>query len=197
MVEGFANTIDYEEHARLCLDKQTFEHLQGNGQQPAEYQDDFNLIKLKLNGMANMKYFQGLGTEILGQKYSSPVALGPLPAVHDVNLALDQKHPETVNPIQKTCNDLGQLFVIPLCQSLVESRPHLVHVVPTKDFDPTQILKTLNKGCIGIVLETGYRPKIDRDAKNRYPFPDRLKTEESEKPFEQCCFKFDMIRQLK
>ena len=90
MVEGFANTIDYETHARASLDMQTFAHLQGgNGEQPADYQDDFNLIKLKLNGMANLKHFEGTETKILGRKVGSPVCIGPLPPLHDVNLVLN------------------------------------------------------------------------------------------------------------
>ena len=163
MVEGFATTLDYEEHARLCLDKQTFEHLQGNGDQPADYQNDFNLIKLKLNGMANMKYFSGLSTEILGHKFQSPIALGPLPAVHDVNLVLDQRVPEKVNPIQKTCNKLNQLYVIPLGQAILDAKPHLVHVIPTRGFEPISIVKSISQGCFGIVLECGHRPKSIRD----------------------------------
>ena len=90
MSEGIANTIDYETRARDALDMQTFEHLQGgNGEQPKDYQDDFNLIKLRLNGLANLKDFHGIETKILGHGVASPICFGPLPPLHDVNLVLN------------------------------------------------------------------------------------------------------------
>ena len=108
MVEGIANTIDYETRARDALDMQTFSHLQGgNGAQPTEYQDDFNLIKLRLNGLANLKDFRGIDTTILGCKVASPLCIGPLPPLHDVNLVLNQSTPATISPIQTVCNEMN------------------------------------------------------------------------------------------
>jgi len=43
-------------------------------------------IKLKLRGMANMKYFKGLNTEVLGKKLSSPICVGPFSNASDLDL---------------------------------------------------------------------------------------------------------------
>ena len=40
---------------------------------------DFLKIKLKIRGMANMKYFKGTATKILGHTVQTPIGLGPIP----------------------------------------------------------------------------------------------------------------------
>ena len=198
MVLNLASTIDYEALARDSMDMQTFAHLQGgNGEQPADYQGDFNLIKLKLNGMANLAHFEGVGTTILGRKVGSPICVGPLPPLHDANLVLNQQTLETISPIQTVCHEMNQLCVIPHGQAVESGKPHLVHVVPTKNFSAEQVLQELDQGCMGIVLECGYTPKSTRDARNRYPLPSRVVTAEAQKQWEACCFRFDMVSELK
>ena len=70
-------------------------------------------------------------------------------------------------------------------------------MVPTKDFNAERLVSQVDQNCMGIVLECGYKPKSTRDERNRYPFPKRVETEESRKPWEPCCFKFEMIKQIK
>ena len=51
-----------------------------NGSPENQDDNEFVNIKLKLRGMANLKYFTDpISCDILGQKLSSPVCLGPMP----------------------------------------------------------------------------------------------------------------------
>ena len=52
----------------------------------SEKVNDFNKIKLKLRGMLNLKYFEGITTTVLGCKLSSPIGIGPLPPLYDIGL---------------------------------------------------------------------------------------------------------------
>ena len=83
----FASTLDYERYAQQMLDKPAFDHLNGGGH-PAHFQSDFNHIKLKLRGMANLKYFKGINTKILGSEFSSPICLA-LPPENDIKMVLN------------------------------------------------------------------------------------------------------------
>ena len=88
--DRLATMLDYENYAKECLDMQTFEHLQGNGIKRApETITDFDLIKLKALGLMSMTGFKGSPTAILSSQYESPICVGPLPALHDVKLALN------------------------------------------------------------------------------------------------------------
>lgn len=39
---------------------------------------DLNRIKLKLRGMANLKYFKGIETKVLGHPVKSPIGIAPV-----------------------------------------------------------------------------------------------------------------------
>ena len=81
----FASLQDFEDYARRRLDKPTFEHLRGV-KRPAEHLTDFFNIKLKLRGMANLKHFKGLNSHILVKEVKSPICVGPLPPISDVEI---------------------------------------------------------------------------------------------------------------
>jgi len=53
----------------------------GNGDQVTkiENSDDFIRIKMKLRGMANMKYFEGLEKVFNQKKLTSPIVIGHMP----------------------------------------------------------------------------------------------------------------------
>jgi hypothetical protein len=78
----FASTFDFEDYARRKLDKPTFDHF--HSKLPDFYLQDFNRIKLRLRGMANLKYFKGIKTHVLLKPTASPIAIGPLHS--DTNL---------------------------------------------------------------------------------------------------------------
>ena len=61
MINKIAALPDYDDFAKKTLSKQFYEY-----------------IKLKLRGMANMSFFKGTETTILGHKVSSPIAISPL-----------------------------------------------------------------------------------------------------------------------
>ena len=87
--------------------------------------------------------------------------------------------------------------MVPHSQANAGGKPHLVHIVPTLDFNAAKVVQEVDPSCIGIVLECGYTPKSTRDVKNRFPLPERVVTAETLKPWQPCNFKFEMIRQLK
>lgn len=101
----FASLQDFEDYARRWLDKPTFEHLRGV-ERPADHQTDFHNIKLKLRGMANLKHFKGLKSHVLIKEVSSPICVGPLPPIADVEMVSGVKvnHSEV---IQKVCKSQG------------------------------------------------------------------------------------------
>lgn len=81
MLTKLASIIDYEEYAKITMSKPMFEYLQGyseDGHTKAANHKDFEYIKLKQRGMANMKYFKGSETTILGNKVSSPIQIAPI-----------------------------------------------------------------------------------------------------------------------
>lgn len=49
-----------------------------DGYPKQENESDFSLIKLKHRGMANLKFFKGTETTILGHKVSAPIGVAPL-----------------------------------------------------------------------------------------------------------------------
>lgn len=56
--------------------KPLHDYLQGYSEDGHTYTSnnkDFELIKLKLRGMLNLKYYKGTETTILGHKVSSPI----------------------------------------------------------------------------------------------------------------------------
>ncbi len=86
----FASLLDFEDYARRRLDKPTFEHLRGV-ERPADHLTDFFNVKLKLRGMANLKHFKGLNSHILVKEVKSPICVGPLPPISDVEIVSGAK----------------------------------------------------------------------------------------------------------
>ncbi|CDW73041.1 hydroxyacid oxidase 2 (long chain) [Stylonychia lemnae] len=82
MNSRFASLLDYQNYAKNILSKNIYESLEdGNGDQvtKSENEEDFVRIKMKLRGMANMKYFKGIEKEFNLKKVSSPIVMGNLP----------------------------------------------------------------------------------------------------------------------
>ena len=92
MVKRMASLHDYEDYARETLSRPLFDHFRNHRSDippsaiESEKVNDFNKIKLKLRGMLNLKYFEGITTTFLGCKLSSPIGLGPLPPLYDIGL---------------------------------------------------------------------------------------------------------------
>jgi len=66
MAKRMASLHDYEDHARETLARPVFDHListRGDTDLPTiakEKVEDYAHIKLKLRGMLNLKYFEGI-----------------------------------------------------------------------------------------------------------------------------------------
>lgn len=76
-----ASVLDYEDYAKAVLSKPIYDWLNvynEDGHTKKDNEKDFEHIKLKLRGMANMKYFKGLSTTIMGQKVDSPIGISPI-----------------------------------------------------------------------------------------------------------------------
>ena len=81
MVEKLASILDYEAYTKMTSPMRTFEYINGHAQDGFSKEDnenDFNLIKLKQRGMANLKYFRGIEMTILGHKVASPINMAPI-----------------------------------------------------------------------------------------------------------------------
>ena len=79
-----ASLLDFRDYAQHTLAHRVFEALDdGAGDQVTKGLNttDFVKIKLKQRGMANMKYFKGTQTRVLGGRHEvqTPIGLGPLP----------------------------------------------------------------------------------------------------------------------
>ena len=91
IVKRMASLHDYEDHARDTLSRPMFDHIKGFRSDidpsPIEQEkiQDFAKIKLKLRGMLNLKYFEGIKTTILGQTFNSPICVSQ-PKLCDVGL---------------------------------------------------------------------------------------------------------------
>lgn len=98
-----ASLYDYKQFASLNLPRRVFQSLEdGAGDQVTkqENEEDFIRIKMKLRGMANMKYFEGSQSTILGHKVSTPISLGGLPQ-------LNLYHPDAEIGTAQAAKDLG------------------------------------------------------------------------------------------
>ena len=85
-----ANLYDFVENAKEILDSQTFSHLQGVGSlRPPSHSKDFELIKLKANGLMSVSSYQGTKKQILGREFAAPIGLGPFPDITKVKLVVD------------------------------------------------------------------------------------------------------------
>lgn len=68
MVRRMASLHDYEDYARETLSRPVFDHLVAHRSDLEELQSrqdsiqDFQRIKLKIRGMLNLKYFEGVKT---------------------------------------------------------------------------------------------------------------------------------------
>lgn len=97
----FSSLNDWEAFAQKRIDRPTFEHLLGPTR-PEDHQSDFKNIKLKLRGMANLKYFKGLNTHVLVRPTSSPICIGPLPPISDLKMTATHGS-DYENMIQNVC----------------------------------------------------------------------------------------------
>ena len=84
----FSSLYDFEDYAKSRLATHTYAHLKGEPR-PLEHHTDFEKVKLKLRGMANLKYFKGLKTHVLVKPTKSPICVGPLPPLSDVKIVAD------------------------------------------------------------------------------------------------------------
>jgi isopentenyl diphosphate isomerase/L-lactate dehydrogenase-like FMN-dependent dehydrogenase len=108
MIPKMAAVSDYEEFAKKTLSKPYYENIAGYAEDGIAKQDnekDFELIKLKQRGMANMKYFKGLETTILGQKVQSPIGVAPLSQQMLLKL-------EGENATAQATKEFGSVFVL-------------------------------------------------------------------------------------
>ena len=88
----------------------------------------------------SMTGFKGSPTTILSKEYSSPICVGPLPALHDVKLALNGDQVKSGAAIKAVCDELGLMCVVPIEQvrevvrdtssSSSTGKPFLLYVVP-------------------------------------------------------------------
>ena len=159
----FASLQDFEDYARRWLDKPTYEHLRGV-ERPADHQTDFQRIKLKLRGMANLKHFKGLKSHILVKEVNSPICIGPLPPIQDIEMVTGVKvnHSEAV---QNVCKKLGQICCVPLDKGYKIDETNFVYIQPTKGMD---VKKLKIPKCRGIVIECGFEAPNQIDELNNF-----------------------------
>ena len=77
-----ASVHDFREYAQRTMSSKAFKELDdGSADQVtrASNESDFIKIKMKHRGMANMKFFKGTNTLILGHSVQTPIGLGPIP----------------------------------------------------------------------------------------------------------------------
>ena len=177
----FASMDDFEQHAKQQLDRPAFEHLSG-WDQHAE-QSDFAHIKLKLRGMANLKYFGGIQTKILGLDVGSPICIGPLPALHDIKLVGGDN---ACSSILETCYNMRQVVSYNHKLAVNTQGPKFVHYRPTQTSLPQSDIEILKEKAsflhtLGLVIEAGYTPREapqkELDRKNQFKIPARLSPE--------------------
>ena len=122
---------------------------------------DFVDIKLKIRGMANMKYFKGTAATILGQQHTlqTPIGLGPIPW-------LKRFHFDGELAAAKAAKELGIVYTLDVRSSypfemiLKESAGglKLIQLSPELPAEQTQaLLKAAlgNKDVIGFVMDFG------------------------------------------
>ena len=73
---------------------------------PPENISDFDLIKLRLHGMMKVGTLKNLNTTLLGGKVQmqSPICVGPLPALSDVKLSLNDNSVIAGAAIKTVCD---------------------------------------------------------------------------------------------
>lgn len=77
-----ASVYDFRDYAQRTMSAKLFKELDdGSADQVTRgaNESDFVKIKMKHRGMANMKYFKGTDTMILGHSVQTPIGLGPIP----------------------------------------------------------------------------------------------------------------------
>ena len=77
-----ASLPDFRDYAKVTMSERLFTELDeaaGNQVTKRLNEEDFVRIKLKQRGMANMKYFKGPESKILGHKVSTPIGIAALP----------------------------------------------------------------------------------------------------------------------
>ncbi len=77
-----ASVPDFRDYAQKTMSQKLFKEIDdGAADQVTKglNESDFVKIKMKHRGMANMKYFKGTETKILGHKVQTPIGLGPVP----------------------------------------------------------------------------------------------------------------------
>lgn len=79
MIHNLACLADYENNAKVMMAPPTFNQLRGSEEANSAHHD-FNAIKMKLRGLANLKHFiNPLDHQLLGIKVKSPVGLAAYP----------------------------------------------------------------------------------------------------------------------
>ena len=84
--------------------------------------------------MANLKHFKGLKSHILVKEVNSPICIGPLPQIQDIEMVTGVKvnHSEAV---QNVCKKLGQICCVPLDKGYKIDETNFVYIQPTKGMD--------------------------------------------------------------
>ncbi|TNV78722.1 hypothetical protein FGO68_gene9069 [Halteria grandinella] len=129
-------------------------------------EEDFVKIRLKHRGMANLKYFKGTETAILGHKVAYPIGLGTMPRQ-------GQYHIDGEVAAAEGAKEAGVVYTIdaaraskPLQEILEASQGglKLLRLCPYMSAESkTQALKlaATHKDIIGIVLDFNHNAKID------------------------------------
>lgn len=132
--------------------------------------------------MANMKYYKGLSTHVLVKPTASPIGVGPLPPIENIQMVANHRSDHGAM-IQNVCKEMGQLCCVPLDAGYTINPDNYVYIVPTKGMDMTKL--KIPK-CRGIVIESGYEPA-------RPAFRNHVEV----KPQPVTCFRFEMVAQLR
>jgi len=101
MSDQFINLHEFEQAAKLKLEKSVFEFYAGGADDEISMKENslaFSQIRLKAKALADSTAFRGLGTEILGHKVGSPVGIAPT-AFHQ--LACEEGEIATVKAAEK------------------------------------------------------------------------------------------------
>ena len=150
--------------AKEWLDKPTFQHIQGEPR-PATHTADFNAIKLRLRGLANLKYFRGIESKVLGRPVASPIGVGPLPQLSDIRMVTNVSD-DAGSMTQNVCKDLKQVCCVPLQEGYTIDENDFVYIRPVAGLHVQSLNLPLN--ARGVVIECGYQTPSLVDAKNQF-----------------------------
>ena len=164
-----ASLPDFRDYARNTMSQSLFAQLDssaGNQITKKLNEEDFERIKLKQRGMANLKYFVGPEAYILGHKVSTPIGLGTVPR-------LKRFHFEGEVACAQAAKEFGVVYTldvantsVPLEDIFSESKGGLkiLRLCPLMPADALKKVITLigeHADVIGTVLDFNVTAKID------------------------------------